>query len=272
VNSTWAVPVASKNMCQTLCWGDLGCQKFTYWPDGSCQFMDAKATLKKSTGQNMSSEVVAGSQSCEPTWYDMYPDLASVGGVPTPAGVPPSPGPFLADNSKQKTTGSGGIPWGWVILALAILGIVVGVALYGAGFCDAEKKKKKDKKKGKTNSRSKLTGAVEEGRPETKPLVQEEKPLPTSAGAVPTYQPVAQVVTGSPVASAAAAQASGQYVVSGGQVQVGTPVMSYPQQVMQVQQPVQVVQQVQAGTLFDMMDRNRDGVVSRDEFRAATGR
>jgi hypothetical protein len=251
---TWGVAVESATTCQQLCWGDLSCQKFSYFTNGTCTFQAHDATPVPTTA---SVGVISGAQACGPLWYNLYPDI-TVESV-----APPSPGPFLGTNDTGGKKGS--FPWPWIILFLALLSILVAVSMYGSGMCDKDKKKKK--KKGKTPSRRNLTGDTPQMADRATPLV-EEKPLPTSAEAVPAYTPVPQVVTGSPVAGG---QASGTFTTSGRQVvSVGTPVQYQPYQQVSQAAPVvmQAVPQQQQG-LFEMLDTNNDGRVSAAEWNAA---
>jgi len=136
--------------------------------------------------------------------------------------------------ADKESSSSSGVPWGWLFIGIIVLGILLAVLLYGMGFCDEEKRKKKKQKK--LLSRRDSNKAAEL-------LVAQEKPLSTSAVPVATYAPV----------------------TSGGAVAY----QSVPQ--VQVGVPGQVQQQQPQG-LFEMVDRNHDGVVSREEWQQAMGR
>lgn len=206
---------ATMESCQDLCFSDIGCQMFSFWPDQGCVYHNFTAKLVKAECSATEpdcpgSRVISGAQRCGPKFYSMYPVLAGT----APAPLPAPPGPFEPKETAAETAPSSSFPWGWLFLGALFVGAVVAAVIYGMGACDEDGKKKSKKNKKDKKARK---------EPETAALIQDQ-PLATTTAQVPMYQPV------------------------------GAPATSPSRQ---------------AVSAFDALDRNHDGVLTRDEFAQA---
>lgn len=278
--------VASFEDCQKLCLADpFNCKKVSYWPDDQvCAKQEAGADLStwdpkdlcenpallqnwswtprqtNSTGCHFLN-VQSGPASCGAGFYHLYPSRGAVAdAVPQPPSPSPSPVPpvVVHDNDVQVTTKEqAGFPWGWAILVLVIVAALAAAAMYGCGFFDGDTKKDKkrlskkktsgstSKKGNESSERQKLIQAdahAQEAPPVVETHIQQQQ--------VNMYQ---QMPPGMPQV-----QAQYQQQIAYGQVS--------PQHYRGGQFAGAVAMGQQ--DLFNMLDRNHDGMLSREEYAA----
>jgi hypothetical protein len=153
----------------------------------------------------------------------------------------------LADGGSSGSSGSWPV-WGWILLALGILGIIGGIAVMMLGGSKKEQKPKKKKRATATKA------ATAPSSPEV--------PTPPAMTAPPVYVAAAPTVMTAPPVYVAAPTVQTRAIPAP---------MAMPIQT--VADPVQMATPVPTfGPTFDQLDRNHDGVVTRAEFNAAMGR
>jgi len=157
--------------------------------------------------------------------------------------------------------------WAWTLLLLLLLCCLlalVGAIMFAMGLCDKKAPKKKRGKKTALPARPAPTAPVAApvvttpapqpiyAAPPPQPVYtvqQQPVPVPTTMRSMPLYQPTQQYSQQQPLISPAS-------------VPMVNPVMQ-PMAQQYAARPMQ------GGNMFDMLDRNHDGVLTREEMRAA---
>lgn len=169
-----------------------------------------------------------------------------------------APNITLTTTAAAGSSGSSSIEWYWIaLIALALCGVAAAAYF----FMCMGKKKGASKKKKRAVAPPKVSAPLPAAPAVPTPQVTTSQPVYMTTAA-PIYQQPAPVITtayraAAPAYQYAAAPAAGSSFVMASPV----PAMSTPI-------PTYGVQQVATGANFDLLDRNHDGVISRDEFNA----
>jgi len=158
--------------------------------------------------------------------------------------------------SFGNSLGSSSIEWYWILLiALALCAAAAAAYFLMSG---GSKKRGPEKKKKKRAAAPPPQAAAPAPAPEPQPFVTTSQPVYYTTAA-PTYQaaPITTAMRAAPVYSAAPAVGSSFVMASAPVATTSIPISSYAVQPMALQ-----------GANFDALDRNHDGVISRNEFNA----
>jgi len=152
--------------------------------------------------------------------------------------------------------GSSSLEWYWILLiALALCAAAAAAYFLMSG---GSKKRGPEKKKKKRAAAPPPQAAAPAPAPEPQPVVTTSQPVYYTTAA-PTYQaaPITTAMRAAPVYSAAPAVGSSFVMASAPVATTSIPISSYAVQPMALQ-----------GANFEALDRNHDGVISRNEFNA----
>lgn len=296
--------VASAEDCQKSCSLSIypPCAYFDYHsskaPLGACWFLPANATLVQKEGwtagpANCPENATAGSS----MWASTNGTAAAVAAAADLTAAEANPTttaglnmtPVLVGAEAAPAEASGGMP-AWLPAAAILCIISALIAAAVAYFSCFKAQKKPKKKRGLKDMPKPAYTPVPDGTTEDKALLAMEAPapmasyhpaampmmaphmqmqelLPTVAAPMPMYSAAPQY--GAPVQMMAAPpmMMAAQPMEPAQPVQIAQPHLM-PQ--MQMSQPAPMAAQVASGQqIFDMLDRNHDGVISRSEFAMA---